>query len=167
MLSDGIIEYVARKRLEKVDFQHGESILNRLSRQLGAVALHDVSTSDVTAYLGAQVLSTNTWAVRHQTLSRFFEYWSVRGIMHGSVMPPGRRQVRSRFIPYIYSRAELRLLLQAAARTCTRGRSLAPQTMKTFVFLLYATGAMIGEILSLKDSDVNLSAGTLTITSKR
>ena len=67
------------------------------------------------------------------------------------------------FVPHIYSQDELQRLLDATA-CCENPRSkLQPYTCRMLILLLYAAGLRISEALSLRLTNVDLTAGVLTI----
>ena len=65
--------------------------------------------------------------------------------------------------PYIYSREELRRLLDAIPACYHRFSDLAPPALRAMVLLLYGAGLRRGEVLSLSVADVDLPNGLLTI----
>lgn len=162
-LTDGIGEYVGRKRESGHAFESGEQNLMAFSRQVGDVELGQVKTQQVLTYLDTPVTSTITWRLKYQILFHFFDFWSARGAMPELLMPPSRSVVRQTFVPYVYSRAELRALLKATNQVPKRKRTLERQTVRAFLLLLYGTGALVGEMLRLNLNDVNLEAGIITI----
>jgi integrase/recombinase XerD len=95
----------------------------------------------------------------------FFEFLASRGAMPELLMPPQRPVVRTRFVPYIFTRTELRGLLKATIQNQEPFRSVERQCLQTLIVLLYATGARIGETLNLMEMDVDLSADTITMKS--
>src|SRR5260370_6130958 len=67
------------------------------------------------------------------------------------------------FVPYIYSREELRRLLKGA-RTYQNNRGrLAPFVVQTLLLFLYGTGLRVRESLALTQADVDLSTGVVTV----
>lgn len=74
---------------------------------------------------------------------------------------PGPKS-NSAFRPHIYTVAEIKLLLDEAARLTPTG-SLRPLTFVTLLSLLYCTGLCISEALALRISDVDLEDGVLLI----
>ncbi|ADW69040.1 integrase family protein [Granulicella tundricola MP5ACTX9] len=142
-------------------------MLLQLCQYLGPVALAAVTAKDVLGFLDGQSIGSRTWRLKHQMLSRFFEFWSARAVLPGLRMPPQRPEVRQTFEPYIYSRAEIQSLLRAARTDHHPTRLVDPQTLRTFILFLYGTGALTGEILGVKDADVDLETGMLTIVSAR
>jgi len=78
-------------------------------------------------------------------------------IVHRSFFPR-----RTRPVPHIYSRKEVRQIIAAARRIGPRG-SLRPTVVATLVGLLYTTGLRIGEALRLTLADVDLKRGVLSV----
>lgn len=87
----------------------------------------------------------------------------LKTIDQATQIPPldvfGARQ--QRLTPYLWSKAEIRALLDAA-------RQLRPElraaTYETLFGLIAVTGMRLGEAIGLKREDVNLAEGVLTIT---
>jgi integrase len=79
-------------------------------------------------------------------------------------MPPGVPKYTQTFVPYIYSRRELRLLLEAVPR-CQRnvGCRIPAITLRTLLLFLYGTGMRVGEALRLCLADVDLDNSMVTI----
>jgi len=70
--------------------------------------------------------------------------------------------VPGRVAPHIYREAEIVELLAAAHRLNPHG-SLRPATYETLFGLIASAGLRVSEALSLLDSDVDLTIGTLTV----
>lgn len=162
-LSDGIQEYVVRKRTNGFSFERGEAVLSSFSRQIGDVDLSQIKTQQMLAYLDNSPASTITWRLKYYLLCRFFEFWSSRGAMPELIMPQLRPRVRQIFIPYIFSRAELRLLLRATKRIQSSRSRIDSRTLRSLILLLYGTGGQVGEMLRLEREDVNLEVNQITI----
>jgi integrase len=73
---------------------------------------------------------------------------------------PGRP---SAFVPYVYSREELRRLLRATAAIAHPRRLLEPLTLRTTLLLLYGAGLRVSEALGLDQGDVDFAQAVLTI----
>lgn len=69
---------------------------------------------------------------------------------------------RTRFLPYIYTRQEVRQIMTAAQRSGPPG-SLQAAVVSTLVGLLYTTGLRIGEALWLKLADLDLSKQVILV----
>ena len=105
-----------------------------------------------------------TWARRLQVLRPFMKYRAQfdpgTEIVPSTLFGP----VHRRLVPHIYTEAEIRALLDAAAqlRPIT-GLRLRPRTYSTLFGLLASTGLRISEALALAPTDVDLSGGSLTV----
>jgi integrase/recombinase XerD len=165
-LSDGIEQYVRRKHANGHMFERGQSNLVAFSRHVGDLHLSQVKAQQVMTYLNGSDTTDITWRLKYYVLSRFFDFWSARGAMFELQLPLPRPKVRQTFVPYIYSRRELRALLKATEQNQKATRQIDQQTLRTFILLLYGTGALVGEMLNLMHDDVNLETGMITIRSK-
>ncbi len=103
-----------------------------------------------------------SWAARLTTVRQFARY--LQGFEPRTEVPSVRllpfRPRRTR--PYLYSRREIRQLLDAAEVMPSR-QTLRPWTLRTLVGLLAVTGMRVGEALALTREDVDLEAGVLTV----
>ena len=66
------------------------------------------------------------------------------------------------FVPYIYTREELRRLLQMV-ETHLRSTALEPATFRTMILVYYGAGLRQREAINLTRADVDLSGSILTI----
>ncbi len=74
----------------------------------------------------------------------------------------GLRQCPDSHLPYIYTPAEIKMLL-TEARNLTPVGSLRPHTYATLFGLLYCTGLRISEALALRLADVDLDTDLLLV----
>jgi len=90
---------------------------------------------------------------RYQTVCRFAQYLSLEDSRHES--PPANHfgYRKTRRVPHIYSRGEIRRLILAATRLPSSD-PLLPQTYAALISLLAATGLRISEALHLQISDI-------------
>ena len=105
---------------------------------------------------------TTTWARRLEVVRPFAAYY--RQFEPGSEIPdlhtfgPGHR----RLAPHIYTQQEVCDLLAEAGRLPPPG-GLRPASYRTFFGLIAATGLRHSEALNLRDRDVDLRRGCLTV----
>lgn len=103
-----------------------------------------------------------TWARRLKLLrpfTRWLRQFEPRTeVPDESVFGP----VPGRVAPHIYREDEIVELLAAARRLKPPG-SLRPVTFETLFGLIAAAGLRVSEALALRDADVDLSAGMLTV----
>jgi integrase/recombinase XerD len=167
-LSEGIEQYVACKRQGGLLYTATESGLTYFKRKIGDVELNEVTSDDVLTYLSGPRTSPISWQRKHQQMSQFFTFCSDRGHLTTSPMPPPRAKVRQMFVPYIYSREEIRVLLQTTRTSQADRRCLiASQTLRTLLLFLYGTGATRSEALELTVADVNFKLGTVLIRKRK
>ena len=165
-LSAGIEQYVIGKRARGYLFERGESSLVGFSRHVGDVELDQVKAQQVMTYLDGTITSIITWRLKYYVLLRFFGFWCSRGTMPPLLMPAPRSKVRQAFVPYVYTRPELRALLKATAQNQKPIRSIDRQTLRTIILVLYGTGALVSEVLNLKHVDLDLGKGLMTMRSR-
>jgi integrase len=72
------------------------------------------------------------------------------------------------FVPYIYSKAELRLILKTTRLSQERKACMVDaQTFRIFLLFLYGTGMLLGDAMRLLRDDVDLQSGIITIRGGR
>jgi len=165
-LSEGIEQYLQYKQTRGIGFEKGYKNFQGFSKRLGNVAIAEIQTRDVLRFLNGPKTSAVTFRSKYSQLRYFFEYWAVRGIIPEFTMPPNRPLQRQTFTPYIYTREEIRRLLQATRTPMTAVDTLHPQTLRAFLTTLYATGALSGEVLQLATKDVDLRRGFIIIRTR-
>jgi integrase/recombinase XerD len=160
--------YVERKRsLGFVYVKSGRYLLS-FSKQVGDVPLGRVTARRVSLFLSGPRTSTVTWRGKYKLLKNFFEFWAARGELQALPLPPIRPPCPQTFVPYVYSRTELRLLLRGTRFSQKRQKcKIGPQTLRMLLLFLYGTGALTGEALRLKRDDIDLKSDLVTIRGTR
>jgi integrase len=164
-LSEAIERYVAMKQAMGISYKWGRAVLNGFSRHVGDISLKTLGTGQVSIFLEKSASSDRAWLLRYRALKAFFDYWIGRNELDAAPLPPSRRSAPGRqTAPYIYSVSELRRLLKAASvrRRVTPG-GFTSFTFRTLLLFLYATGARLNEAVSLKEQDIDLNRGTITV----
>jgi len=101
-------------------------------------------------------------------LRHFFLFWVARNAMHALPMPSPRPPVATTFVPYIYSRTEIRLLLSSVRSSQEKsGCKIDARTLRTLLLFLYGTGALVGEARRLLREDVDFKRRTIILRSNR
>ena len=163
-LSEAISEYVIRKRTSGLKYETGDALFRAFLACTGDVQLGDVSAQHVLSYLDARPTANCTWRSKYNLLLHFFDFWAVRGTLDQIPMPQPKAAEGRTYVPHVYSREQVRSLLRGAFRLRQRYEdSTSPQTMRTLMLFLYATGATVGESVALRSSDVTLKNGTVTL----
>ena len=85
-----------------------------------------------------------------------------------ATLPPPRPPVVTTFVPYIYSRTEIRLLLSTVRSSQEKsGCKIHVRTLRTFLLFPYGTGALVGEARRLLREDVDFKRRTIILRSNR
>src|SRR5215470_300310 len=91
-----------------------ESILRSFLRALGPqTAIAHVSAQGVLAFLDGRGPVTSGWFTRYQALKGFFHFAVSRGHLTEAPLPKVLPKQPPPFVPYIYTRDEIRRLLEA------------------------------------------------------
>lgn len=167
-LAEAIEKYSERKRASGVGFEKGTKELRSFCRHSGNPALDQITSRHVITFLNGPRTSTVTWRNKHGLLRHFFEFWNARDEMPLPTLPPLPPPPHQTFVPYIYSREDILKLLRVIRRYPIQpSQIISPQTMTTLIITLYGTGALLGEILRLSASEVDVKAGFIAIRSGR
>jgi site-specific recombinase XerD len=162
-LSEAVAQYIAYKQSMGMRFHTETRTLRSFCRTVGDVALADIKADRVYAYIAGRGPVTRFWHRKHEVLRGFYRFAIGRGYTDVSPLPKLVPKPPPAFVPYIYSREELRRLLDAAT-LCENPRSkLQPHTCRMLILLLYGAGLRISEALALTLADVDLAAAILTI----
>jgi integrase/recombinase XerD len=163
-LTESIAIYVRHKNTMGIEFETGKRYLVALSRRLGATDIDRVKSNDLLEFLDDSTGQVETWRMKYAVLLHFFDFWSARQEIPYLSFPPPKARVNQSFIPYIYSRAEVRSLVRV--KRWQFKTSLDPITLRAFLLFLYATGAMVGEARALSVEDIDLKRRAIEIRSR-
>jgi len=165
-LTKAIDIYVQTKREQGLHYEYTAAILDRFVRHVGNRPLHRITEAHTSSFISHRITSSvHTWISKYKLIRTFLEYWRLRGQIKTLPLPPRRRAIRRVFLPYIYTRAELRRILRATVHSRTNRSStlIDSLTLRAFLLLLYGTGMLVNEALALLHSDVNLKKNLLTL----
>jgi integrase/recombinase XerD len=144
--------------------QSPAAMLRSFCRRLGPRSLRSITPSDVKAFLDGPMTGAGTWRQKYGMLRVFFEYWRRRGALRVLPLPLAAPKYTSSFVPYIYSRHELKALLRAVPM-CQKNAQcfLSAETFRVLLLFLYGTGMRVGEALGIRRMDVDLGNGVVTV----
>ena len=117
----------------------------------------------VDAFLGKARPVTRTWFTKLSCLRCFFRYAVSRGYITTAPLPTVMPKHPPAFVPYIYTREELRRLLQVIESYPRASSTLEPATIRTMILVYYGAGLRLREATNLTRADVDLSGSVLTI----
>ena len=163
-LTAAIDLYVLHRQATGEKFQSPFVALRAFARRYGAMPLSAITSADVKQFLDGPRTGPATWRRKYGTLRDFFAHWQCRGKLASLPLPLAVPKYTPTFVPYIYSRQELRLLLEAVPR-CQRnaGCRISAATLRTLLLLLYGTGMRVGEAIRLRLEDVDLDNSIITV----
>jgi site-specific recombinase XerD len=163
-LSEVVAQYVAYKQSIGMRFHTEARTLKSFCHTMGDVRITEVQSDRVEAFLAGTGPVTRFWHRKHEALRGFYRFATARGYAGASPLPSRVPQPPRAFVPYIFSRDELKRLLDATSSAANHPRShIQPHACRTLILLLYGAGLRISEALSLTLGDVNLTAGILTV----
>jgi len=163
-LLKAIVNYVAYHKALGELFLSNEQILKSFVRAIGQRAnISDVKSKQVDKFLSGTGPLTARWHIKHQALRGFYCYLMSRGYVKKSPLPTVIPKRPPPFVPYIYTRQELRSLLDASLTYQKNRGQLEPYMVCMLLLLLYGAGLRIKEAISLTLADVNLVQSLLTI----
>ena len=122
-----------------------------------------IRVQDVAAFLAGTGPITNAWHVKYSALKVFFDFAVSRGHLHKAPLPAEPPRPLPTLTPYIYSREEIRRLLDAIPSCRRIPRRIEPPTLRAILLTLYGAGLRRQEALNLSGADVDLPNALLTI----
>jgi site-specific recombinase XerD len=162
-LAQAIESYLSLKRSLGAVFSVDARILRSFRLVLGDVPLDSIRRDACQAFCRGSGPPTRFWERKHQTLRGFFSYLTTRGHVAASPLPHAAPCVPRSFQAYIYSRDELRRLLEATSILETPRAPMQPLTFRTLLLVLYGAGLRPGEALRLRCCNVDLTDRILAI----
>jgi integrase/recombinase XerD len=159
-----IEQYISFQQSHGLSFTTAAFILRAFGRARGTrVSIASVRVEHVDAFLGKARPVTRTWFSKLGHLRSFFQYAVSRGHIPTAPLPTVMPKRPPVFVPYIYTREELRRLLQVI-QSHPQGQSiLEPATIRTMVLVYYGAGLRLREAINLSRADVDLKGSVLTI----
>jgi integrase len=162
-LASAVNHYVEVKRSLGAVFVSDARILTAFVRAVGDASVSAITPEMCATFCRGQGPPTRTWALKHSVLRGFFRYLVGRRYISHVPLPERGPRVQSTFERYIYTRADVVRLLEAAERPVHGNAHIQPDTRHLLLLVLYATGLRAGEALRLRCCDVDLRHRLLTI----
>jgi integrase/recombinase XerD len=168
-LSRDIGQYLKFKRALGYSYQRGEFTLRNFERFAREHA-HRQNRSRIDLEF-----AVTTWLLRgtdRSPLTISMDLGIVRQLcLHRRRSDPGgfvpdralASRVRSKYVPHVFSREEVRRLLQAAGQPRYYAAKIPAITVRTLMLVLYCTGLRFGEARRLLIGDVDLQQNVLTV----
>ncbi len=138
-------------------------ILRSFCRAIGPrTPIRRIRAPEVATFLAGAGPITNAWHTRYSALKVCFDFAVSRGHLTRAPLPVDPPRPVPRLVPYIYSRAEIRSLLDAIP-SCRFPRRIEPPALRAILLTVYGAGLRRQEVLNLSLADVDLDDALLTI----
>jgi site-specific recombinase XerD len=163
-LGEAIDRYITWKRAGGARFESVARVLRQYARSVGEeVGCGDARRDQVRAFLGGNAPLTAYRGVKRSALAGFYRYALARGLATRSPLPTEEPPRPPSAPPYIYTREELRRLLDGVASSRQQAWQLEARTFRALLLLLYGAGLRHGEARRLTQADVDLPNALLTV----
>jgi site-specific recombinase XerD len=163
-INDLVVRYVAFCRTLGEQYIVTERTLQSFCRAIGPrTPITRIRLKTVAAYLAGTGPVTRLWHFKHSALKGLFRFAVSRGLLKTAPLPTEVPKRPPTLVPYIYSRVEIRRLLDAIPVFRRPDIRVEPQTLRAMLLLLYGAGLRRGEALRLSITDVDLTNSLLTI----
>ena len=163
-VSRAVTQYIAWRRELGFRFNTDARFFSSFSFHFGSLSVNDIRASQNAKFINSPNSALSTRHTNHSRLAGFCRYLYRRGDITSLPMPPKPPRYENTFVPYIYSRAEIRRLVSDRVVNGSIRRPLAaPETLRTLLLFLYGTGVSLGEAITLKQRSLDLAGQTLAV----
>lgn len=156
--------YISHKRALGHRFRTEDAVLRSFCRTVGEDPGTSVDADVVLAFLNGTGPVTTYWVKKYHVLSGFYRFALARGFVSCVPLPHSiPRLAAPDFVPYIYSHAELKRLLDAVPAACAGRVPINAVVFRALLLLLYGAGLRISEAVALSIADVDLDQACLIV----
>jgi integrase/recombinase XerD len=140
-LLEAVGQYVTHKQSMGMRFNSERRILRSFCCHQEGKDLAQIGPGAVLEFIAGNGPPTRFWHRKHETLSGFYRFAIARGYVGRSPLPKHVPKMSQLFVPYIFSRAELKRLLDAAEPCFANPRCrIDAATYRTLLLLLLNQG---------------------------
>jgi site-specific recombinase XerD len=159
-----VAQYVSHKRALGMHFNSEAQTLASFCHRLdGNTDVESVTVEQVQDFLTGNRPLTNHWGKRRSVLDCLFRFALSRGYVTASPLPRNSPKLPPPLPPYIYSKEELKRLLDVTSAACSPHVPLDAYVMRALILILYGACLRHGEALRLTMQDVNLDEAVLHV----
>lgn len=165
-LHELVTQYITYRKSLGEKFHTNETYLKSFVKILGQNReIQKISEDDVAIFLYKSKIDkiTSAWFIKHTAVLGFYQYAFTRGFVDKIPLPKVLPKRPPPFVPYIYSKQELRQLLDATSCYQKNKSFIEPYMIRVILLLLYATGMRMCEALALKLIDIDLVQNIITV----
>jgi integrase/recombinase XerD len=160
-LLEAVVQYVARRRSEGAPFISSDVVLRSLCKFCGDIDLRGLTTVHIARFLDTSNCAAVTRTTKFSAVKCFVEHCCARNQLATLTLqkPTSPKTTRA---PYIYTHGQVHALFVAAQRDSCKKDSLDGGTLRMILLILYATGASLPEVLSLRRSGIDMPSQLIT-----
>lgn len=163
-LHNAVTQYVTYKQSLGMRFATEARTLRSFCRSQEGQELAQIAPEAIETFIAGHGPPTRFWLRKHEALCGFYRFAIAHGYVDRSPLPKSVPKIPDRFIPYIFSHAELKRLLDATDTCFEVPRAqLDAATFRVLLLLLYGAALRISEALALTLADVDLDQALLRI----
>jgi integrase/recombinase XerD len=163
-VSKAVARFVSFKTAQGLQYTSTSVFLGSFVRAMGDCFVNELTPSRISEFLNSGQTQPHTRYCKYQMLCVFFRFLKQIEKLNRSPMPPRPPHPRRTYVPFIYSREEIRRIVKRAYLECSSGQTLiAPQTFHALVVCLYGTGISLSEALTLRWDRVDLAKQTVEV----
>ena len=163
-LLTAVARFVSFKKDQGFRYECTSMFLHSFARAMGNCFVNELTPSRIAAFLNSSEIATHTRYCRYHMLSVFFRFLRQTNKLKRWPMPTRPAHPRMAYVPFIYSRAEIRRIIDQNYSKCFSRRTLiAPETFRVIVVFLYGTGVSLGEALTLQWNRVDFGRQTIEV----
>ena len=130
-LSTAVARFVSFKRAQGLHYECASLLLRRFAHAMGNCFVSELTPSRIATFLNSRKTLPHTRYYRYHMLCVFFRFLKQIDELERWPMPMRPPQPRTTYVPFIYSRAEIRRILNQKYSKCFSGRTLiAPETLR-------------------------------------
>lgn len=160
-----IDQYVRYRKSLGEKFKTNETMLKAFCRAMGPeTSIGAVTTEAVREYLynGSEKVTAG-WFGKHTALLGLYRYAISRGHTTEMPLPKTLPKRPHGFVPYIYSRQELKLLFDGALTYQKNKSYIEPYMVRMTLVLTYTLGLRVHETLSITLGDIDMDNLMITV----
>lgn len=160
-----INQYITYRKSLGEKFKTNEAYLKSFCKKIGPLKdIKSITEDMVNDFLyGGATTITSGWFIKHSSLLGFYQYALTRHYVSAIPLPRVLPKRPQPFVPYIYSRKELKLLFNTALAYQKNKSHISPRMVHVVLVLTYALGLRLHETLSITLNDIDLNNSVITI----
>lgn len=162
-LSEAVDRYAAHRQAIGMRFSTEKKILKSFCRNYGQSDLEQIQPEHVRDFILGTGPVTLTCRVKRSTLLGFYHFSTARGYTTHVPIASSLPKPSVEFVPYIFSQAELKRLLDTVDTCQNSRRLLQGSTLRTLLLLLYGAALRLNEALSLTLANIDLTERILHV----